>query len=85
MSQTFELVYTERAARDIRSLDFVVKKRLAAKMCELKVDPLGTAQKLVNSKLGHYRWRVGDCRIVFDHHGLRIVVLRVGHRREICR
>ncbi len=85
MPPAFELSYTRRAVRDIESLDPVVKKRLAKKMLELKADPLGTAQRLIQPKLGQYRWRVGDYRIVFDLQGSRIVVLRVVHRREIYR
>jgi mRNA interferase RelE/StbE len=33
--------------------------------------------------LGEYRFRIGDYRVIFDIEGNEIVVLRVGHRREI--
>jgi len=29
--------------------------------------------------------RVGDSHAIFDLHGAKIVILRVGHRREIYR
>jgi mRNA interferase RelE/StbE len=35
--------------------------------------------------LGAYRFRIGDYRVVFDLEGDEIVILRVGHRRDIYR
>ena len=52
------------------------------RFCE---DPLWYAEKLIHSALGSYRFRIGDYRVVFDLEGDQIIVLRVGHRREIYR
>ncbi len=41
------------------------------------------AEKLTQSDLGSYRFRIGDYRVVFDLEGEEIVVLRVGHRKDI--
>jgi mRNA interferase RelE/StbE len=41
------------------------------------------AESLTDSSLGSYRFRVGDYRIIFDIEGQDIVVLRIGHRREL--
>jgi len=49
----------------------------------MEEDPLRHAEKLTQSKLGSYRFRIGDYRVVFDLEGDEIIVLRVGHRREI--
>jgi mRNA interferase RelE/StbE len=38
---------------------------------------------LIDPKLGTYRFRIGDYRVIFDIEGKDIVVLRVGHRRDI--
>ena len=43
------------------------------------------ASKLIDETLGQYRYRIGDYRVIFDIHGQNIVILRVGHRREIYR
>jgi len=82
---TYQLVYTQRAVKDIQSLDPIARKRLAKKLEFLKQDPKRTAVRLIDSKLGQFRWRIGDYRIVFDLHGEKIMILRVGHRREIYR
>jgi len=70
---------------DIRKLDIVAKKRIKKKLEEYAINPHVYAKKLINSAIGSYRWRVGNYRIVFDIDGTNIVILRVGHRREIYR
>ena len=45
--------------------------------------PLRFAETLTNYELGSYRFRVGDYRVSFDVQGETIVILKVGHRREI--
>jgi mRNA interferase RelE/StbE len=40
---------------------------------------------LKHSEPGSYRFRTGDDRVIFDLEVAEIVVLRVGHRREICK
>ncbi len=48
-------------------------------------DPLSYAVKLKDSRLGTYRFRIGDYRVIFDIEDDEIVILRVGHRRDIYR
>ncbi len=85
MPKRFEIFYTRRAVKDIRALDALVKKRLGKRLQRLRQDPVGLSQKLVHPKLGQYRCRIGDYRVIFDLHGDKLIVLRVGHRREIYR
>jgi len=79
----YELVFTRRAEKDIKTLDEITKKRIGKALLKYNKDPLKYAERLTDSKLGDYRFRIGDYRVVFDMDGQRIVVLRVGHRREI--
>nr|VFJ89706.1 MAG: mRNA interferase RelE/StbE [Candidatus Kentron sp. H]VFJ91251.1 MAG: mRNA interferase RelE/StbE [Candidatus Kentron sp. H]VFJ97790.1 MAG: mRNA interferase RelE/StbE [Candidatus Kentron sp. H] len=79
------LVYTERAARDIRRFPSDVKQRLKTTLERYQSDPLPYARKLSNPELGDYRFRMGDYPIVFDIEDDAIVILRVGHRRDIYR
>ncbi len=81
----YRLVYTRRAARDIQGLHPEIKERLGKALLRYEEDPLRHAEKLTHSKLGSYRFRIGDYRVVFDLEGDEIVILRVGHRREIYR
>ncbi|HUD81721.1 MAG TPA: type II toxin-antitoxin system RelE/ParE family toxin [Patescibacteria group bacterium] len=38
-----------------------------------------------NSKVGDYRFRVGDYRVVFDLNKNKIIILMIEHRREVYR
>lgn len=82
---SFELVYTQKARDEIARLDRVVQKRLAGKLLEFSKEPLAFSKKIHDPRLGSYRFRVGDYRAIFDLHGNKIVILRIGHRREIYR
>ena len=81
----FNLVYTKRAIRDIRKLDAPNKLRIGKSLLRLKEDPLRYSEKIADPKLGSYRFRIGDYRVIFDLEGEDIVILRVGHRRDIYR
>jgi len=78
-------VYTHRAARDIGELEVNVKKRIGKALKRYAEEPLRYASKLTDPALGTYRFRIGDYRVVFDIEDEDIVVLRVGHRRDIYR
>jgi len=80
---SYTLLYTKSAVRDIHKLDIVAKKRIKKKLEEFVTDSPFYAKKLVHSAIGSYRWRVGNYRIVFDIDGKNVVILRIGHRKEI--
>ncbi len=79
----YSLFYTQTAVKDIKKLDTIAQKRLQKKLTLLATNPLHYSKKLIHSDLGTYRYRVGDYRIVFDLNSKDIIILRVGHRREI--
>jgi len=80
---TYRLVYTHRAVRDIKKLPEDIRKRIGKTLLRYQADPLNFAENLTEPALGTYRFRVGDYRIIFDLEGEDIVILRVGHRREL--
>ena len=79
------LVYTRRATKDIERLEESVKRRLETALMRYKEDPMKYAERISDPHLGSYRFRIGDYRVIFDLEGEEIVVLRVGHRRDIYR
>jgi mRNA interferase RelE/StbE len=81
----YRLVYTHRALRDIRRLEEKIKQRIGKALKRYGKEPLKCASKLTDPKLGMYRFRIGDYRVIFDIEDEDIVVLRVGHRRDIYR
>jgi mRNA interferase RelE/StbE len=80
---SYELVYTRKAIKDIQRLDPEVKDRIGKTLLRYQENPLSHAERLTDAALGGFRFRIGDYRVIFDLEGNEIVILRVGHRREI--
>ena len=80
-----EIAFTPAAWRDWKKLPQKIQTRLEVKLRLYARDPLRHAVKLSGPPIGQYRFRVGDYRIVFDLTESTIVVLAVGHRRDIYR
>lgn len=80
---SYEFVYTRRAETDIQKLDYITKKRIGKTLLRYGEDPFKYAERLIDSRLGDYRFKIGDYRVIFDMEGEKIIVLRVGHRKQI--
>lgn len=63
---TYEIVFTNRAVKDLKKLDGSIKKRIIDQLTFFRNDPISLSKKLTNPKLGTYRYKVGDYRVVFD-------------------
>ena len=81
----YRLVYTRRAEKDIKKLDPSVKTSIGNSLLKLRDNPVQYSEKLTDPRIGTYRFRIGDYRVIFDIEGKDIVVLRVGHRKDIYR
>ncbi len=79
----FKVVITHNALKDINNLTQDVKKRIASKIKEYSNDPIYYSRKLTDPKIGTYRFRIEDYRVIFDIEDETIIVLRVGHRKDI--
>lgn len=79
----YKVMLTQRTVKDIEKIDKETKDRIATKLREYAVEPLKYARKLVDSKIGTYRFRIGDYWVIFDIDNDNIVILRIGHRRSI--
>jgi mRNA interferase RelE/StbE len=79
----YRLIYTQRAAKDIEKLSLGTRKRIGQSLLRYQEEPLKHAVKLTDARLGTYRFRIGDYRVIFDLRDNDIIVLRVGHRNEI--
>ncbi len=79
----FRVVLTQRALRDLKNIDKDNQERIATRLKEYSNEPLKYARKLANPKIGTYRFRIGDYRVIFDIDNNTIVILRIGHRKDI--
>ena len=79
------LRFTDAAARQLSRLEKNVQKRVVEKLefyCSQN-QPLQFAEKLRDPRFGQWRFRIGEYRALFDVENAEIVILAVGHRREI--
>ncbi|MCX6153250.1 MAG: type II toxin-antitoxin system RelE/ParE family toxin [Candidatus Kapabacteria bacterium] len=81
----FEVVLTNRAIKDLNKFPNDVKSRILTKINDYSISPFDYAIKLTNSELGTYRFHIGDYRVIFDVDINTLIILRIGHRREIYR
>lgn len=82
---TYEVTLAPAAARQLRKFDPQVRRRVQAAIEILAADPRPpTATRLVGGA-GEWRVRTGDYRIIYEieENRLLVLVLNVGHRREI--
>lgn len=82
---SYQLLYTARAERDLKQLPPDIKIRLERALIKLSSNPLYYSKRLSDTKIGTYRFRMGNYRIIFDTDRTTIIVLRIGHRRDIYR
>jgi len=87
LAERYELRLSARAARAIRKLDRPSQRRVLAALSLLRDEPRPPAASTLTGHGGYLRVRVGDYRIVYtvDDGVLMVLVLAVGHRREIYR
>ena len=77
--------FKEQAVNDLKKLPKTVQKRIIKKLdfyisCP---NPHSFADHLINFEIGEYRFRIGDYRVIFDVDDERIIILAIGHRKEI--
>lgn len=84
---THQIEVVPAAARQLRKLDPAARRRVQAAVELLAIDPRPAGVKLLVGGNGEWRVRTGHYRIVYeiDDHVLRILVVAIGHRRDIYR
>jgi len=86
----YKLLLTKRGKDDL----YAIEKRNQIKIVKklkfylLSDNPLNYAKKLKDSRLGTYRFRIGDYRAIFDidkQGNINILlILRIKHRKDAC-
>jgi mRNA interferase RelE/StbE len=83
---SWRVAFTRRAEKELAELDKRTQARMVAALEGLCENPFDAPQVKALTG-GGYRLRVGDYRILFDvvSGELLILVVKVGHRREVYR
>jgi mRNA interferase RelE/StbE len=81
------LAEAERALEKLATGDRRSALRIAATLRGLASDPRPAGARALVGSGGQLRVRVGDYRVVYAIEDARLIVtvIRIGHRREICR
>jgi mRNA interferase RelE/StbE len=84
---TYTVAIRPAAARQIKKLTTVVQEQVIQQLEELELDPRPPGMKKLSGKNNLYRVRVGEYRIIYEIREavLLVLVVAVGHRREIYR
>lgn len=79
----YEIIFTETAKRQLSRLEKGIQERIIRTLERIRIRPEDFLVKLVGYPA--YKLRVGDYRVIIDleRDKLFILVLKVGHRRNI--
>ncbi len=81
----YKVLLTQRALKDLDAIEKHDRIRIIKKLNKYADEPLKRARKLATPKIGTYRFRIGNYRVIFDLAGENWVILRIGHRKSIYR
>lgn len=84
---TYQVSIVRPALKALASLDKTQRRRIQVAIDRLADDPRPPGCRTLKTGVGEMRIRVGDYRVIYtvDDHHLLVLVIDVGHRREIYR
>ena len=85
---TYEIQITPTAVKQLATLPAKIRQQVDRKILALAREPRPNQAKPLQGKTENlFRLRVGDYRIVYQVEDIRLVILviRIGHRREVYR
>ncbi len=80
---TYQVIFSDLALKQLRKLDREIEQRTISTLERIRIRPDAYVKKLVGDE--GYRIRVGNYRVILDldKEKLIILVLRIGHRRNV--
>ena len=87
MNYSYRIEFVRQAAKQFKSLSKQEQKRLKAKIDALVIEPRPNGVVKLSGTDNLYRIRVGSYRIIYNiqDNKLLILVVKVGHRRDVYR
>jgi len=77
------LRYTATALKQLRKIAPRDAARIVSKLEQYAADPAAQANNVKVLSTGLVRLRIGDYRAIFSEDGTVVMVVKVGHRREV--
>lgn len=82
----YQVILSKSVQKELDRLPDEIANRIVARLSALETDPRPADVKKLKGREA-WRIRVGDYRVIYEIHDriLQIIVITVGHRREIYR
>ena len=82
----YRVIFSRSARKQMERFSGETETRLLAKLSELEANPRPSGCKKLKNR-DAWRVRVGDYRVIYEIHDkiLQVIVVTVGHRREVYR
>jgi mRNA interferase RelE/StbE len=82
----FQIILPKSVQKELDRLPDEITNRILARLAGLETNPRPTDVKKLKGR-DAWRIRVGDYRVIYEIHDriLQVIVITVGHRREIYR
>jgi mRNA interferase RelE/StbE len=83
----YSVIYQGPAEAALRKLSREIQIRIIRKIDQLAADPFPPGTEKLNAPTDLWRIRIGDYRVVYtvQRRELLVLILKVGHRREVYR
>jgi len=80
----YTLTYHHEIPQDLATIPANMKERIRRAIeARLLIDPVNYGLPLRKSLQGHRKLRVGDYRVIYRIEEKRIIVLKIGHRKDV--
>jgi mRNA interferase RelE/StbE len=77
-------IYHQEILQDLVKIPGNIKDRIRKAIeTRLLIDPISYGLPLRKSLRGYRKLRVGDYRIIYRIYGKEIVILKIGHRKDV--
>lgn len=82
---TYAIIIERRAERELRRLPLPIRQRVGDRIAALANHPRPSGSKKLAGSSQAWRIRIGDYRVIYDIQDdvLRVLVVRIGHRRDV--
>lgn len=79
----YKIIFSSKAGKQLFKLEKNIQERIISVLERIRIRPETYITKLVGDP--GYKLRVGDYRVIMDidNNNLHILVIKVGHRRDI--
>ncbi len=83
---SYRVILSRSARKQMERISGETETRVLARLSELEINPRPSGCKKLKNR-DAWRIRVGDYRVIYEIHDkvLQVIVVTVGHRREVYR